>query len=315
MHHTEPASLNFAGAKVAAILTVAAGHWFGGLLWIPATLALIVFAYSSAWFTARRYPEPHTRAGFWRAKLRRLVPPFWLALALAGGLALLHGRTLLHWHSLMHALGMTGLLIWFGVPNRSGLGAGLWFLTVLLLFYAAYPALARAARRPRGALLLSVLAAAAAIGLDRWVNMGHALWLTAAAFVLGVTSARFPPRLHATGVLLAALAALLALNLVWAWRDANGALVLTAGLACAVRLANGPPLPGMRGLARYEALVLPVFVLHTYLFVHPTGTPFDFLLSLALVMLSASAVLKTIKFLVCWLDDGKEHAGSVGGHP
>ena len=54
------ASRNFEAAKVAAILVVFAAHFAGDALpwlWIPASVALFVFAFSSACFTSAKYHD------------------------------------------------------------------------------------------------------------------------------------------------------------------------------------------------------------------------------------------------------------------
>jgi len=72
-------SANFAAAKVLSILLVLTGHFFDGtLLWIPVTVGLFVFAFSSAYFTEKKYATAVDLRAFWANKLGRLAIPFWV---------------------------------------------------------------------------------------------------------------------------------------------------------------------------------------------------------------------------------------------
>ena len=74
-------SLNFSVAKVVAIFTVLLGHWFSpSILWIPVTIGLFIFAYSSGYFTARIYGARLDIRRFWVNKLERLGIRYWVTL-------------------------------------------------------------------------------------------------------------------------------------------------------------------------------------------------------------------------------------------
>ena len=88
------------------------------------------------------------------------------------------------WQTPVNMLGLSGILNWFDLPNPSPFGAGLWFFTLLLTFYALYPIL-RLVSRSRGWLAaLACVSLVAFAVLDRCCPMGHALWLTAWSFIL-----------------------------------------------------------------------------------------------------------------------------------
>ena len=71
----EDQSYNFAVAKIVAILVVFVAHYFEGPLWVFGGSAMFVFAFSSGWFTARKYAHPVAAGAFYRAKISRLLVP------------------------------------------------------------------------------------------------------------------------------------------------------------------------------------------------------------------------------------------------
>lgn len=294
------ASANFALAKVLAIFMVVAGHWFGGLLWIPVSIGLFIFAFSSGYFTARIYGGTVDRRRFWHSKFERLGLRYWVLLSFLALLFACRGRTIVHWHTLVHYAGLSGALNWAGVANQSALGGGLWFFTLLLLFYASYPYLARLAATARGAATLAVLTTVAAIGLEMTHDVGHELWLTALAFIAGVCCGQHTPRVptwaSAAGALLA-LGGMLVLSALHV-HVANVALLTCACLASARFLVDAPlPTAALAGVARLDKLLLEIFLIHTALFVHPTGTVADFGLSVALIVAVAWLLNRVVEAL------------------
>jgi hypothetical protein len=283
-------SLNYSVAKVIAIFTVVAGHWFTGtILWIPVTFGLFVFAFSSGFFTSAIYGPAVDRRRFWRKKLERLGLRYWIILAFLAVVVALKGKTIFHWHTLVHAAGLSGVLNWAAIPNRSGLGAGLWFFTLLLVFYIAYPYLARLAQSRSAAVAATAVAFASTIYLEENVKVGHELWLTSFGFIAGVMFGAREVRLAPHWLLAAALGsciALLGVNLS-GYKSINTILITTASLLIALWLARAE-LPQWRILHRVAALdkyLLEIFLIHTYLFLRPTGhTLVDFLLSLVLIV-------------------------------
>lgn len=292
-------SLNFSVAKVIAILTVTAGHWYAQtLLWIPVTFGLIVFAFSSGYFTAAIYGPNVQRRQFWSKKLKRLGLRFWLILAFLVVVIALEGKTVLHWHTLVHFMGLSGFLNWAGLPSESGLGLGLWFFTLLLIFYLAYPFLAQAMRTKSAAYGLVIVALLATMYLEESVKVGHELWLTAFGFIAGVAWGAHPPPVSNRVMLLLTIAlwsALLLLNLA-GFKIWNTFLIASGGIAVAGWLAvtTLPQWVVMRGLAKLEKYVLEIFIVHQYLFFRPTGIdPLNFAVSLVLIII-VSVVLGNI---------------------
>jgi hypothetical protein len=291
------ASLNYSVAKVAAILTVVAGHWFTGtILWIPATFGLFIFAFSSGYFTTKIYGAHVDRGRFWRRKLERLGLRFWVILAFLMLVVAVKGKTVLHWHTLVHFAGLSGVLNWTAVPNRSGLGAGLWFFTLLLGFYLVYPYLARITSSRKAAVIIALACTVAAIFFEENVKVGHELWLTALGFILGVAFAMQEPTLRGSIAGLAALglgALLFFLNAAAGYNGMNTVLIALTSIALAVWLARAELLRSSAVIlfAKLDTYLLEIFLIHTYLFVHPTGISLaDFSVSLLLIIASSIAV-------------------------
>ena len=288
-------SFNFSVFKVLSILCVAISHWADGTnlpLWIPTSIGLVIFAFSSGMFTARIYGVNVDVGAFWRKKIERLAVRYWFLLAFLSVILLAEGRTVFHWHSLVHVFGLSGFLNLFG-QNASSLGAGLWFFTLLLLFYVAYPFLARLAAASRGDFLPPLVATVVFFYLNEHVVLPFSLWLTTLGFILGVFAGMYGTQVPARvslALTLAALVLLLASNIVLGYKTANGALV---GLACItanlwLMRARLPQWKVLRGLARLENCLLEIFIIHSYLFIHPTGIgALDFVITMTLIIVTA----------------------------
>ncbi len=261
-------------------------------MWIPTSIGLVIFAFSSGMFTAQIYGVDVDVGKFWRKKIERLAVRYWFLLACVAILLLAEGKTVFHWHSLVHVFGLSGFLNLFG-HNASALGAGLWFFTLLLLFYVAYPFLARLAAAGRGDFLYPLVATVVFFWLNDHVVLPFSLWLTALGFILGVFAGMYGTQIPARvslGLTIVALVVLLASNLVFGFKVANGALV---GLACIttnlwLMRARLPQWGILRALAKLENCLLEIFLIHTYLFVHPTGiNALDFVITMTLIIVTA----------------------------
>jgi hypothetical protein len=293
-------SANYSLAKVLSLLLVVIGHWFAAnILWIPVTFGLFIFAFSSGFFTTKIYGTDLNVREFWAKKLQRLGLRFWVSLLFITILTTWQGQTVLHWHSLVHLAGMSGIINWMSVPNQSSLGAGLWFFTLLLMFYVCYPFLARVftgeLRTYTLAISLTILAAV----LEQSVRVGHALWSTALGFILGVALGRFQPNISAlaAGAWASFLCiCLVAINVLTSIKSLNSILICVTSIAIVIWLLK-VALPVTRigkALASAEAYLLEIFLVHTFLFIHPTGIrPIDLVLSLVLI-LSVSAALNAL---------------------
>lgn len=291
---SENISQNFSLAKVCAILTIVAGHWFPGtILWIPVTFGLFVFAFSSSYFTSRIYGVTVDVKYFWRRKLERLGLRYWLILAFLAVVIGFKGGAILQWHTLVHLFGLSGLLNWTGMPNRSGLGAGLWFFTLLLMFYITYPYLAKLSEARMSSRLIAIITTLAAILLESQAPLGHELWLTSVGFILGIVFGMHESKISATGVgmcVVLSCSALFLVNILSGHREFNISLVTVASISIALWLSKVtlPQWSFALAIAKLEKYLLEIFLIHTYLFVHWSGnTVIDFFVSVLLIVVCA----------------------------
>jgi len=279
----EHASYNFALAKIGAILMVFTGHYFGGVLWVPATVALFVMAFSSGFFTTFKYSGDFDYARFWRAKIERMgyrllaVDIFLLALFLWQGKS-----GIWTWQTLLALPGLNGFFNWFSVPNLSPFGNGLWFLTVLWIFYLVYPGLEWINRKRPLAIIFIVAAMVVSMGLYHLNRLDHMLWMTIFAFLFGVFSARHRLRVRPIWALLVMIvcAGLLAEHNLWAhlnyldYHLANYTLILIGSVATVYLLMEiRLPHAWFDRLLPWSSCVLEFYVIHFYLLTLFKGLP------------------------------------------
>ena len=172
--------------KVLSIFMVMAGHFFKeySLLYVPVAVGLMIFSFSSGFFTAVKYTGGFSWKNYWRKKLERLGMSLIVVNSALLILFLIQGRSgIWTWYSLANIAGLNGLLNWFKIPDPSPFGSGMWFFTLLLLFYLCYPFLEK-----MNQTTISVFAALfilVAFLLSRNIVFGHSLWLTACGFIIG----------------------------------------------------------------------------------------------------------------------------------
>jgi hypothetical protein len=298
-------SYNFEVAKVVAILLVFTGHFHTGVegFWIIVSIGLFVFGFSSAFFTSAKYHDVFHFKPFWKNKAVRLVPDvlliniFLLVLFLAQ-----HREGLFTWQTGVHVLGLTGFLNWFGVDNPSPFGGGLWFFTLLLLFYAIYPLL-RLIGRSKVALYIMVLVTfASAVWLTDNTKMGHALWFTAWSFIFGIFVQRTGMSMGAIvsgGIALVLASVLAALNVAWNLNQLNTVLIFAVSVSVVLWLKSARlPRRPLAPLAALSGLILSIYFLHGYLYVSVTEYRLpDYILSLVCVLSAAWLVSRVASFL------------------
>ncbi|GAB7024009.1 acyltransferase family protein [Salidesulfovibrio brasiliensis] len=292
-------SRNASVLKVLAISAIIVGHFAAespGMhpvmnhWWVISAVGLIVFSYTSALFTGMKYGPGFDLKAFWMQKLRRLGIPFTIINLLLLVLFLAEGREgVVSVQTFASWLGLRGFWTWFGAGQVGPYGAGLWFLTLLILFYLAYPLLERVNRSRTVSNGFTAISLLVLLVLDRTVPMGHTLWITAAGFLLGVRDARHgrPFSMNAAmSVLLVTAVCMVSLRFFLNISMLSGLLMLIAArtLVDLARYLN------VHWLA-YDLLlplspcILGMYIAHTYLFIHPTGLfVFDFVASGALIL-------------------------------
>nr|NJM03668.1 hypothetical protein [Desulfobacula sp.] len=94
------------------------------------------------------------------------------------------------WYSLINIIGLNGLLNWFKIQNLSPFGAGMWFFTLLLIFYLSYPFLEKMNSKLTSIFCGFFILLAYSFSLN--IDFGHALWLTACGFIVGTWAGKIP---------------------------------------------------------------------------------------------------------------------------
>ena len=210
---------------------------------------------------------------------------------------------LLSFGTLPSLLGLNGILNWSGVPNPSPYGYGLWFLTVLWGYYALYPLLASANRSRKGFGLLVVAAFLLTTLAQLTIPQDTMIWLTLFAFLAGTFWGRHGPAVSwriGVAVAVAGEAGLEVLVLQRAGGDATYFCMLLLAVGTTLFLLNRPlPRRGLQGLLLLGPAVLPLYLVHRYLFVRGlTGSALLDFLATAALTLPVSLVLG---HLVAWV--------------
>jgi len=188
-HKIDPnVSRNFTVAKFFSILIVVFGHYPKPFdIWVIVTIGLLIFAYSSGFFTYLKYNGDFDKKKFLWNKIERLslnlmvVNVFLLIIFL-----IKREPGIWTWHSLINALGLNGWLTWLRIPNQSPFGAAMWFFTLLLIFYAIYPLLEYLNRNKIVSYIFAMVYILTAFHLNYLIPYGHMLWLTSCGFIAGM---------------------------------------------------------------------------------------------------------------------------------
>lgn len=309
-------SYNFSVAKVLAILLVATAHYFdGSILWIPTTVALFVFAYSSGYFSASKYRGNFSIQKFWRAKLVRLGYSLAVTNAFLLLLFLFQGRSdIFSWSTPLGMVGLNATLPWLGLHGHTPFGNGLWFLAVLWLFYIAYPAIERINRNPRRALIFILLTLGVTTYLNFTVLVGYELWITLFAFLFGAyvatTKIRLPFAL-ASSILIASATTMLALNKIWNIDAYNYYLIFISAVAvCDILLVYRLPAFLSPISSALSGCVLEIYLIHTYLFIHSARSPFTGFAASALLIILVAKFLSAIRERLKAFIESKPHEAS-----
>ena len=185
--------------KPLAIFCIAFGHFLGSsktdfyffnYWWNLDTISLLYFSTCSAYFTDIKYFNNFICKEFWKNKIGRLgVKLIVINLFLLLVFVLRSNDNVFSFYSVVNMIGMGGLLNWLHIKNISPFGAGTWFLTVLLFFYALYPVLRRLCLTEYRVYLISIIVATLLI-LDRYYSFGYMLWLTICGYFVGLYFSR-----------------------------------------------------------------------------------------------------------------------------
>ncbi len=291
-------STNISAVKGFSALIVMAGHFGTGIpnYWVVVAVGMLVFTISSGYFTWLRYHGGFRLGIFWRRKLVRLIPRLLVIEFFLLALFILQGwEGLWSWDTAMYIIpGLPGFLAWFHVPNQSPYGAGMWFLSLLLIFYLVYPLLKRLYQKI-GSFAATAGGLLCLFALHRAIVYGHALWLTAAGFLLGMFLASRQLRPSAVVSLIVTLAftiIMVASHAIFKFDAANFFYILTVAMGgiLFIREINLPKIVTHVG-GLLSGILLEIYLLHPYLLVKPTGIyRLDQGVSVALVLLVATGL-------------------------
>ncbi len=274
-------SINYQTAKVASIFLVVFGHFHEGLelFWVTVTVGLLVFSYSSGYFTAEKYKEGYDKINFWKKKFTRiglklLFADFFLII-----LFIVQKKPdILTWQTIVSALGLTGLLNWFHISNTTPFGAGLWFLTLLYIFYIAYPLLIKVTTQKKQALIFCFCYSILMWILNYAIPYGHMVWLTSAGFVWGVVVRRidFHMKWKISFIFLCLSFILMVLfNVLFSIKIFNVILILACSLFLMFLLEDIKiPEFMIQCFSFFSGTILYIYILHPYLFLKIVASNF-----------------------------------------
>ncbi|WP_300463377.1 acyltransferase family protein [Desulfobacula sp.] len=310
MQIDEHISKNFSTLKFCSILMVFFGHFFSKsipLAWVPVTVGLLIFSFSSGFFTAIKYSGPFSKKEFWKRKIKRLGINLFVINIILLVLFLVQDRPgILSWHTLVNIFGLNGFLNWFFIQNMSPYGNGMWFFTLLLIFYMVYPLLAKMGRK--GIVVITLLWIGIAYYLSLNFGYGHALWLTSCGFIAGVCAGKTDfPISPGTSRKIAALclAVMLALNVLFQNKIFNFFFILIFSISF-LHMSFDLKVPEklFPVFAFFSTCLLEIYLFHTYFFVHVTTVlPVDFIISV-LIVLFLSKVSSFVSTLIVNIIEG-----------
>ena len=294
-------SRNFTVAKVLAITMVLTGHFFGGLLCVPTTMSLFVFGFSSGFFTSCKYKNDYSFVSFWKNKIYRLVGPLVVINLFLLVLFIIKGKSgILTWHSIISVLGMNGLLSWFGIHNQSPFGSGLWFFTLLIVFYFVYPFVQRIVNSP-GSLFFMCMAIVILSFIHFLAPFEYSLWTTAISFIFGVficsKGCRLKRRLLVISFL-CIVVAILIMNFYLYDTRLNYFLILCCSMSIVLLLVSVKlPCICYEVFLLLSGAVIEIYFIHTYMFVKTGIFPafVGYCLSLILILLTSLLLAQLAK--------------------
>jgi len=302
--HSDPGqktSQNFQTLKVLSIFAVVTGHYFENIevLWIPVTVGLFIFAYSSAYFTTIKYDEKFDRRQYWLNKVSRVFKElvitniFLLIFLVSQG-----EKDIFCWQTTVNFFGLTGFLNWLRIENPSPLGKGMWFMTLLWVFYSVYPSVVTWFRVKFTACILAFVSLVCAYCLNQHIVIGHALFFTANAFVFGICTAKIKTGFsYRTSllILISSFLAMVLLNFAISFKTINFILIFlfSASLVNCLKYIDIHPFIHKVG-DYFSDCILQIYLIHGYFFLHLSDQMLtDFAISLTMICL-ISKMLKKI---------------------
>lgn len=300
-------SYNFSVVKVISILILIPGHYsLGSIFWVPTAIGLFIVGFSSAFFSASKYTDNFSASTYWAQKIDRLGYKLLVINLFLLVLFFVENRSgIWTWQTLLIVCGFKGFFNWFKIPNNSPFGEGLWFFTLLLIFYITYPALKKLNKSRRRAYTALFFSLPLFILLQYTVPMGHTLWLTAFSFIFGVLYKSLNLKQHTYTAMTIALSAgilMLVFNFMLGLKAFNYMFIIIISIATVI-LLMGYRLPSLvfSNFTLLSGCILEIYFIHVYLFIKLPQFPWVINISLttlvtiitALTLSKTAAVLKT----------------------
>ena len=273
----ENTSMVFETFKFCAICLVFFGHFFSDtipLIYIPVTSALIVFSFSSGYFTNLKYNDTFNLKIFWKKKFQRLGIKLVVINCFLLFVFLLQNRPgIWTWQTIVNFFGLTGILNWLHIKNPSPYGRGMWFFTLLVIFYTVYPALRKI--RSKHWHIFTMIVILIFYICSRVHNPGHALYLSAAGFIAGAywiegDNFRISPFLNICLCVLC-LIGLLIFNLAFQFNELNFFFIFFFSVFFILALSK---MQIKKSVFHYISIVSPcvfeIYLIHPYFSIRPT---------------------------------------------
>jgi peptidoglycan/LPS O-acetylase OafA/YrhL len=165
-----------------AVITHTSRYWldrFFATLSPGLTMSLLGFV--SAALLAGRDSDS---GGFLVKRLARIYVPLIVCLCAVLAMQAVIGTARINDHTALHFMGLSWIFSLLSVANKSSVGSGLWFVTVILAMYLLLPVLRRVFRHKRGLLHLIIIVALS-IFINRRVEVGDENWNVVIAFCVG----------------------------------------------------------------------------------------------------------------------------------
>lgn len=265
--------------------------------WVAVSVALMIFSITSGFLTYLRYSNDYSFAIFWKKKLDRLLPHLLSIYAFLFVLFIFKNQKGLYsWHTLINLFGMNGFLNWFHINNKSPYGAGMWFLTLLLIFYFTFPIFRLIYLKLKLDALLTGIFILSFYFLHLQFRYGHALWLTACGFPIGIYLAKHNFNFKAKYILFILLFCFILMLILHFFLQIDllnffFILLLSTFLVLFTQKASLNSffmIPG-RFLA---SMLLEIYLLHPYLKVQIVNSFIDILISIILTIFISYMLLK-----------------------
>ena len=175
------------------------------------------------------------------------------------------------WQTIPSLIGMNGFLAWFKLGNPSPFGRGLWFFTLLILFYLFYPLLAFIYKKRTTASLFILFSLILTTIFQYLLPMEHMLWVTLFAFIFGSYFYNYRINISFMIILLIfVLSSLLLIlfNTVIIYKDFNYLFILISSIAISISLTKiKVPYIILNKLLLLSGCVIHIYFIHDYLFV------------------------------------------------